>query len=68
MLISIEYLECVEDFWHSNYSVKSSPVFPIFSTYVDCHEKELHLAAIDTPVGISCAELLQDWAQVFHVE
>lgn len=49
-------MECVEDFWHSNYIMKDCPVFPIFSTYVDCHDKESRLAAVDTSVGISCAE------------
>lgn len=67
-LIPIEYLECVEDFWHGNYVMKDCPVFPVFSTYVDCHDKEPHFAGFDTSMGISCAELLQDWAQVFHVE
>lgn len=65
VLISIEHLEYVEDFWHINYSLKDGAVFSIFSTYVDCHEKEFHLAAVDTPVGISCAELLQDLGSSF---
>lgn len=68
LLIPVEYWECVEDFWHGNYIMKDCPVFPVFSTYVACHDKEPCLAAVDTLVEISCAELLQDWGQVFHVE
>lgn len=68
LLIPLAYLECVENVWHGNYIMKDCPVFPVFSTYVDCPDKEPHLAAVDTSVGIGCAELLQDWAQVFHVE
>lgn len=68
LLIPVEYLECVDDFCHGNYVMKDCPVFSVFSTYVDCHDKEPHRAAIDASVGISCAELWQDCAQLFHVE
>lgn len=53
LLIPAEYLECVDDFWHGNYVMKDCPLFPVFSTYMDCHDKEPHGAAIDTSAGIS---------------
>lgn len=56
LLIPLEYLGCVEDAGHSNHIVKYCHVFPVFSIPGDCHNKEPHLAATSTLVGVSRAE------------
>lgn len=70
LLTPLEYLECAEDFWHGNYTMKDCPVFPLFSTLWTVTIKRLILqpSTDQWEVGIGSAELLQDWAQVFSVE